>query len=104
MTNHYHETVYTDGTSYFAALTEAINHAKQSITLETYIFCNDSIGISIAQALARAAKRHVKIRVLVDGAGSFVMWSGNIKKILEDANIETRVFHPFPLAPRHKKQ
>jgi len=37
----------------------------------------------------------VKVRVLVDGAGSPV-WGGNMTRRMEQAGIDTRIFHPFP--------
>lgn len=72
-----------------------IAQAKKSIDLETYIFSGDSLGDTITSALIDAAKRGVKVRVNVDGAGTPV-WGGNMTKRLEKSGIETRIFHPFP--------
>ncbi len=58
------------GNAYFPALETAINQAQQEIYLETYIFADDATGIGIAAALGRAARRGVKVRLLVDGFGS----------------------------------
>lgn len=80
---------------FFESLLEDIHKAKHTIDLETYIFSKDSIGEKIAQALAEAAKRGVKVRVLVDGAGT-PMWGNTLTKTLESVGVETRVFHPFP--------
>ena len=63
--------------------------------METYIFKGDKLGEDVAEALIAAAKRQVKIRVLVDGAGSPV-WGGSMTRRLEKAGIDTRIFHPFP--------
>lgn len=89
------QSIYVDGNEYFNALLADINSAEKSIDLETYIFENDAVGEKIVAALIAAANRGVKIRVLVDGAGT-PFWVGNISVKLESAAIETRVFHPFP--------
>ncbi len=89
------EHVFFDGDAYFDNLLLAISEAKHSIDLETYIFEPDALGKRIATSLIAAAKRGVKIRVLVDGAGT-PSWGGNLTRQLEKAGIETRIFHPLP--------
>ena len=96
MKEYANEIIYTEGKSYFEALLNDIALAKHSIFLETYIYAADETGYKVAQALIEAANRGIKVRVLVDGAGSFLHWDGQLKSMLEKANIETRVFHPFP--------
>lgn len=63
-------TLLETGSAYFPALLEAIDAAADEIHLETYIFEDDETGRLIAAALARAARRGVKVRVLVDGFGA----------------------------------
>ena len=58
------------GVEYFPALEQAIAEAQEEIHLETYIFENDTTGRRIADALGAAARRGVKVRILVDGFGS----------------------------------
>ncbi len=94
-TTEYHENIFVDGSDFFSSLIDDINHAQHSIDLETYIFKGDKLGEQIAEALISAANRQVKIRVLVDGAGSPV-WGGSLTRRLEKAGIDTRIFHPFP--------
>ncbi len=89
------ETIFVNADQYFDALIEDINQAKESIALETYIFQRDTLGIRIIQALAAAAQRGVKVRVMVDGAGT-PWWSTQFAKILEKSGAVTKVFHPFP--------
>lgn len=89
------EQVFFDGDSYFENLLLAISQAKISIDLETYIFEPDALGKRVANALIEAAKRGVKVRVLVDGAGT-PSWGGSLTRQLEKASIETRIFHPLP--------
>jgi cardiolipin synthase len=58
------------GIEYFPELVERFDAARREIHLETYIFEHDATGRSIAQALARAARRGVATHVMVDGFGS----------------------------------
>lgn len=91
----YQETVFTDGQKHFNSLLADIANAKYSIDLETYMFHNDTLGKRMAIQLSGAAKRGVKVRIMVDGAGS-PSWSANFAYFLEEAGAKTKVFHPFP--------
>lgn len=88
------ETIFLHGEDYFSALLLDIANATIRIDLETYIFHHDPLGLKIANALAQAAQRGVRVRVLVDGAGtpSWEVFIGTLKS----TGIETRVFHPIP--------
>ncbi len=89
------ETILSDGKDYYDALLRDIEKAKQCIDLETYIFNKDHLGILLANALIDAAQRGVRVRILVDGAGT-PMWRGAFVKKLEQSGIQTKVFRPFP--------
>lgn len=54
----------------YASMLAAIEGAEESIFMTSYIFGNDKAGKPVVQALARAVKRGVKVRVLIDGMGS----------------------------------
>lgn len=58
------------GKSYFDLLEKLINEAVEHIHLQTYIFESDRTGKKIARALVRAAKRGVKVAILLDGYAS----------------------------------
>jgi cardiolipin synthase len=58
-----------NGDAAFPAMLTAIESAKKSITLVSYIFDNDPTGKQFNAALERAVKRGVAVRVLVDAAG-----------------------------------
>ena len=81
--------------AYFKSLLADIEKANNSIELEVYIFNDDAIGNQIADALIAAAKRNIRVRVLVDGIGS-TTWGGGMTTRMETAGIETRVYHPIP--------
>jgi cardiolipin synthase len=63
-----------NGDEAFPAMLAAIESAKKSISLGTYIFDNDASGENFAAALERAVKRGVTVRVLVDSAGTRYSW------------------------------
>ena len=58
------------GDDYFNTLEKIIDSAEDIIHLQTYIFDEDKTGTSISEALIRAAKRGVKVFLLVDAYGS----------------------------------
>lgn len=58
------------GDQTYPAMLQAIQGAKRSIALQSYIFDNDPIGVQIAQALIDAHHRGVQVRVLIDSVGS----------------------------------
>lgn len=89
----YQETLFFTGEQHFDALIEDIKRASTSIDLETYMFQNDPVGHRVAHALTQAAKRGLRVRVMVDGAGT-PFWS--FASSLEKAGAATKVFHPFP--------
>ncbi|HEX9048784.1 MAG TPA: phospholipase D-like domain-containing protein [Verrucomicrobiae bacterium] len=59
-----------NGNEAFPAMLAAIESARKSVTLCTYIFDNDRSGRKFVAALKRAVQRGVAVRVLVDAAGT----------------------------------
>ena len=59
-----------NGDAAFPAMLTAIDGAKKSVSLCTYIFDNDESGKKFVAALERAVQRGVAVRVLVDSAGA----------------------------------
>ncbi|MCB0343047.1 MAG: phosphatidylserine/phosphatidylglycerophosphate/cardiolipin synthase family protein [Bdellovibrionales bacterium] len=89
------EVVYHSGHAFFLALSQAITEAQHSIDIETYIFADDGIGRRTLQQLQLAASRGVRIRLLVDGIGSFD-WLEKHYSTLPKTGIELRAFNPVP--------
>ncbi len=89
------EQVFLDGDAYFAALIAAIDLAQRQLTLETYIFQADEIGTAVEEALHRARRRGVQVRLLVDGVGS-AGWVRVRARQAAAAGLEVRVYHPPP--------
>lgn len=82
------------GRAYFELLEQMIDEATESIHLQTYIFDEDATGSAVAAALIRAAKRGVKVYMLVDGYGSQQLSAAFIKRFT-DAGIFFRRFQPM---------
>jgi cardiolipin synthase A/B len=59
-----------DGDQAFPAMIAGIDSAQCSVALATYIFDNDRAGNLFVDALERAKRRGVEVRVLIDGAGA----------------------------------
>lgn len=60
----------TGGDELFPAMIQAIRGARFEVWLATYIFHDDPGAMAVADALAEAARRGVRVRVVVDGFGA----------------------------------
>ena len=63
-------TLLNSGAEYFPALIRAISAARHVVNLESYIFEDDDTGRAVADAMEKAARRGVTVRLLVDGFGA----------------------------------
>jgi cardiolipin synthase len=87
-------TPLSDGDAAYPAMLDAIEQASRSVTLSSFIFAADAIGRRVVDALARAARRGVEVRVLVDGAG--VRYSRPpIHRVLRRAGVRAARFLPM---------
>ncbi|HWR75665.1 MAG TPA: cardiolipin synthase ClsB [Thiobacillus sp.] len=65
-----HVRLLQSGAEFFPALIAAIDAAHTEVHLETYIFNADPTAGAVRDALMRAARRGVRVRLLIDGVGS----------------------------------
>lgn len=63
-------TPLVNGDAAYPEMLAAIDSARESIALCSYIFDNDRAGSAFADALVRAQARGVQVRVLIDGVGA----------------------------------
>ncbi len=70
------------GDQAFPAMIEAIDTARRSIALSSYIFDYDPVGVQFADALERAHKRGVQVRVLIDGMGALYSWRSMFRSLV----------------------
>ena len=85
-----------NGDEAFPAMLAAIESAKTSVSLGTYIFDNDASGGKFVAALERAVQRGVLVRVLIDAAGARYSWPP-ITRRLRQARIPCARFLPTSL-------
>lgn len=87
--------IFSNGDDYFQSLFNDIAVAKHSIDFETYIFNTDSLGEKVVTILCNAAARGVKVRFLLDGAGTPLL-NQEMAARLDQAGVMLQIFHPFP--------
>ena len=84
-----------NGADFFPALCQAIDAARVSVHLETYIFLPDRTGQRVLHSLEQAARRGVKVRVVVDGFGS-ADTALDIRDRIVAAGGRCRIYRPEP--------
>jgi len=82
------------GAAGFSAMLAAIAAARESVQLETYIFHDSPVGRRIGAALLAACKRGVRVRVLIDGFGSYSL-PAYFWRELQESGGECRIFNPL---------
>jgi cardiolipin synthase len=86
-----------NGVEVLPAMLEAIENARASIALASFIFDGTGIGAQLVDALSCAQRRGVVVRVLIDDV--YVRFSrGSAFKPLRRAGVPVAVFNP-PLVP-----
>ena len=82
---------FENGAELYPVLKRLISDAKREILISTYAFHNDRVGREFAVLLAAAAARGIRVRVLLDGLGS---WGDQeeLLKFLRAGGAEARVF------------
>lgn len=88
------------GENYFETLEHIIENAEECIQFQTYIFEEDETGTKVAETLIRAAKRGIKVTMLVDGFGSNSL-SKKFIRSLSFSGIDFRFFSPLLSSENH---
>jgi len=92
--------LFVRGKDLFSAMGEAIDAAKESVSLETYRFGGDDTGRAFAGLLARAAKRGVRVRLIYDSVGSIEL-EPETETLMRNAGVQILEYHPVaPWRPR----
>jgi cardiolipin synthase C len=73
---------------------ELIEQARRSLDLQYYIFHGDESGRLVTHALARAAARGVRVRILVDDAET-IAGDEQLFALAGEPNVSIRVFNPW---------
>jgi cardiolipin synthase len=72
----------TSPSAIFSSLIADLQHARETIDMEYYIFANDRTGRLFADILSRKARQGLRVRLIVDGYGSRSL-SSKLRKLLE---------------------
>lgn len=101
-------TLLYDGPQTMAAMTAAINSAKDHINLETYIFDQDEVGIGFAQLLIARQRAGVQVNIIYDSVGTLGTPQSFFDE-MRDAGIRLLAFNPVnplkltkPWAPNNR--
>jgi cardiolipin synthase C len=73
---------------------ELIGQAQRSLDLQYYIFHGDESGRLVTEALLAAARRGVRVRILVDD-GEAVSGDEQVFALAGDPNVAIRLFNPW---------
>ncbi|MBM3853745.1 MAG: cardiolipin synthase [Verrucomicrobia bacterium] len=89
--------VLVNGREAFPAMLAAIDGARTSLGLSSYIFDGDGVGAQFVEALARAHQRGVAVRVLIDDFDARFSKKTAVAP-LREAGVAVGVFNP-PFVP-----
>jgi cardiolipin synthase len=87
-------TLLTGGEQLFPAMQLAIARAHHDVWLATYIYHDDAAARQMAAALIDAARRGVRVRVVVDGFGSKASL-GMLRRWFDGSGVALAVFRPI---------
>ncbi len=96
-----HNTVafHKDGPDALDDLLAMFDAAEETIDIAMFILKKDEVGLKILRALEEKARSGVKVRLLLDGVGSFSLFKGWLRPVIE-AGVDIAWFipvlhHPF---------
>ncbi|RSZ38196.1 MULTISPECIES: cardiolipin synthase ClsB [unclassified Variovorax] len=82
-----------NGEEFFPRVFDAIRQARREAIVETFILFEDKVGLQLHAAMCEAARRGVKVDLMVDGFGSPDL-SREFIEGLTSAGVKVRVFDP----------
>jgi len=88
-----------NGEEFFPRIFESIRNAHTEVLIETFIFCEDEVGVELQQALIAAALRGVSVNITVDGYGSWDLSPGFVNPMVE-AGVKLHIFNPQTILSR----
>src|SRR5688572_7122458 len=73
--------VLTNGDQIFPPMIEAIDNAKRRISFEGFVYETSDIGNRFTAALERAARRGVKVYIVLDWVGSSSLEGADVERL-----------------------
>ena len=83
-----------NGDRFYPSMLKAIGEARNSITIEAYIYWAGEIGLTFARALSAAAQRGVRVKILLDSVGSASVGQ-QILDVLKNGGCHIAWYNPF---------
>ena len=100
-----HLTVLRNGDRIFPAMLRAIEEAQRSVDLMTYVYWKGDIATRFADTLSAAARRGVRVRLLIDAVGGLQIERGLVNR-MDEAGVHVEWFRkPWlnsPLKQNHR--
>jgi cardiolipin synthase len=84
--------ILENGLEIFPAMLDSISRARHRISFETYIYEDGTLADQFTAALVAAARRGVRVNLVIDAVGSGGMSEAHLKR-LQDAGCRTAVFN-----------
>jgi cardiolipin synthase C len=84
-----------DGRASFATRALLARVAARSIDVQTYIWHDDATGTTLYNEMLRAARRGVRIRLLLDDANTTPEIDSILAMLMAQPNVEVRLYNPF---------
>lgn len=92
--------VCTDSVLYFEEVFASVQRASEQIEVEMYIFDLDQLGLRFLDHLVAAASRGVRVRILLDGVGSYSWTQSQIEKY-KNLGLAIQFYHPVSFKYLH---
>jgi cardiolipin synthase len=86
--------ILTDGDRFYPAMLDAIRQARETVTMECYIFKKGSIGDQFVDALCERAEAGVRVTIVMDAIGSFGAFR-QLSKPLQAAGCRVAAYQRF---------
>jgi cardiolipin synthase A/B len=72
-----------NGDEIFPAMLKAVGEARQTITIEQYIWSPGKVSAQFVEALSERARAGVKVHIVVDGVGSMKLRKADLEPLLK---------------------
>ena len=86
--------IFTNGDHFYPAMLDAIRQARETVTLECYIFKQGEIGGAFIEVLCERARAGVRVTIVMDAIGSFGAYRKS-SKTLEAAGCRVAAYQRF---------
>jgi cardiolipin synthase A/B len=92
-------TALRNGDEIFPAMLEAIRGARHTVDMMTYVYWRGDVAVEFAQALAERAQAGLRVRLLLDGIGSWQIEKGLVD-LMSEAGVRVAWFRkPHQMSP-----